>query len=373
MNKKMNLFQIPTLILLTLLLLQSSFAKEGTEHGNGGLAHVCRDANGKVKSSELLDLRKGRAVYPGIQYSDQPNEGTYNGLISTRLAAMPGIYRLYTEYFAGLFNSDQSDEHPLEFRVRYVDQTPVWSGDSSEGIADPGCRFEQLGYYTAQGVLVMNRKLFNTMDDLNRSAFKTHEALYRIARKHRHATNSSEVQKLVAQLYNREFDQRRVADLVDRIYGELPASMGPARFFRDAQIFPDTYTDEFAFMMGVVSDSPVQVKVTVLNSTRKSGFELELVEYEPYLSAGMLSVRSSVPLLEVRSGSQRESYDFLLPVVAKDLTGLFIRLKNNYSKIRIVLLQDNAVIGRWDNISSAPAKGTGNLLGFALINPGESF
>lgn len=365
MNKKMHRFKIPALIFL--ISLQSVFAAEGTEHGNGGLAHVCRDANGKVKSSELLDLRKGRATYPGIQYSDQSYEGMYNGLVSTRLAVLPGIYRLYTEYFAGLFNYEQWGEHPLEFRVRYVDRTPVWSGDASEGIADPGCRFEQLGYYTAQGVLVVNRKILNTMDELSRSAFKTHEALYRIARKFSHATNSSEVQKLVAQLYNREFDQRKVTELVNRIYGKLPTSIGPARFFRDAQIFLDAYTDEFAFLTGVVSDSPVQVKVTVQKSTRKNGFELELVEYNPYLSAGMLTVRSSIPLLEVRAGAAVASYDFLLPVAAKDLTNLTIRLKNNYSKIRIVLLQDNAVIGRWDNISSAPSKGTGNLIVFGLL------
>lgn len=390
---------------LCLLFTSTSFAGQGS--GNGGVVHVCKDKNGAIESVELLDLWKGKKTYPGIEYTSQIDKGFwrldggflhYDGLIANRLAPFEVLFSHYTNLYAGVhgyriqhrnaceyMQYPHNQSHPRnigicpigidgeEYRFLFVERDLLWSGDSEPGTPEESCEFQQLGYYTDEGVLLINKGLFHKMNSLNKSAFFTHEFLYRTARIHENAENSVNIQKIVAQLYKKNFTENLLSQLIALSFPSLERSIGPAKFHKINTKYSSTknYYYSYAYELGVDAKYPVKYKISVSNPLEQNGFQLLVGKFERdnQYEEEFLNEKFVFPFVKSPIRSGKNLYEGVLPLDPKGLEGLFLSFENTNARIKIDLFQNDRLIGHWNNLEvSKVVTGQNNVLRFVLIN-----
>jgi hypothetical protein len=144
----------------------------GNEKGNGGGIHYCAGQ----KTQELYDIYEGQARYGYIiKPSSLSVDEQINNTIGKIKKANPYIARNFEEQIKYLKNG-----HML-LRAK-VKLTPIID-DANILLVDEGCAYKQLANWDeVSGNLLVNKDYFDRMNNLNKAAFYTHEALYKVGR-----------------------------------------------------------------------------------------------------------------------------------------------------------------------------------------------
>lgn len=179
------------LSLFFLTLAPTVRAHVGGVDGGGGKAVVCRDANGKIKSAETLDLYEGRAMYGlHIQKSLIPFEMQ----LEEKMKLIPEYSsRAVVELFV---KEVKTAIHftPPDTELKLID-------DSFEVLWPKGCSAEQLAIYRNDNLILLNSDIWSQLNPSDQAALILHEALYRENRI-RGAIDSRSARHAVAELFD---------------------------------------------------------------------------------------------------------------------------------------------------------------------------
>ena len=138
--------------------------------GNGGVSVVCRDANERILSAELLDIFEGKVRY-GKNYNDNLDSDTKVELAQLKLINHPDFLSAFQEELA---------------RVRAILMyVPVGNiltptNDAFPTILKKGCNFEQLANYTDDGDLLVSQEIYNHLSEVNKASLLVHQTVYAI-------------------------------------------------------------------------------------------------------------------------------------------------------------------------------------------------
>jgi hypothetical protein len=171
---KYNLLAVFTVFLLAKLALAG-----GSSVGNGGNTIVCADANGQIKSVELLDFyeaRIKRGITPDLG-DDSLSVDDKVKLALNRLALVDKYVADMVTYQYGLFNTDSVFLPGIHL---------VTVDDSDHLFVPAGCRQEQTAIQKApefpgDKLYNIDQDLWNHMDANNRAGLILHEIFYHMA------------------------------------------------------------------------------------------------------------------------------------------------------------------------------------------------
>lgn len=196
-----NIFLFAGLLALSL----NSFASG--EKGNGGYSVVCRDENNFIISAELLDIYEGKTLYK-LEYP------TDEFAVDTLLTVAKYKMKEHTAFSS-----------KLEKELATVDESMIFiplgnelesTDDASPVIKKKGCQFEQLANYTDEGELIVSQEIYEQLDNVNKAAFRLHEAIYSLRRKARGDETSQSTRRLTAHILAKNGNKK----IIDRLTNE---------------------------------------------------------------------------------------------------------------------------------------------------------
>lgn len=207
-----------TRVLAISCLLTSSMAFAGNDgQSGGGNAVVCRSANGKIKSAEVLDLYEGRTM-ENLSYD------TGAGLaLEQRLEIAVDKFKRSVE-----ITDDKLDYNSLPYWfyqdadrlgqvsvINYLknfdrffqvlpDEAKLPPLDDSHEIVVPvGCAVERLALYQKNKIFLVGA-IWRRLDATNKAALIFHEAAYKYDRDLNEARDSVNARKIVARFMSKE-------------------------------------------------------------------------------------------------------------------------------------------------------------------------
>jgi hypothetical protein len=184
----------------------SGTAISGGSDGGGGKGLVCRNADGSVKSIELLDLWESRVIHgrPALAGKGTPLEQLHAAIARLKNAL---VFENDDAFAATL---DWTGQHILNIAPGGFDDVRVVEGaelnltnDSFEDLKPletSDCQIEQLVIYKtypSASVILVNKKLIDKMDVTNRVALALHEAFYKYLRDGSAETNSLRTRRAI--------------------------------------------------------------------------------------------------------------------------------------------------------------------------------
>ncbi len=180
------------LVLSVIFLSLTSYG--GNERGNGGSGVVCRNADGSIRSAELLDIYEGR-VLGGLRYSDLPGtiDQKFNQVIADVFKEAPNF---------GIWSIIYTIKDNIVMLPPGVELEPI--NDSLHISIPRNCKIEQVANFYNQKKLFINSDIYKSFDDLNRLGLLLHEILYYMDRA-TGVTNSRYVRRSVAKLLSDNF------------------------------------------------------------------------------------------------------------------------------------------------------------------------
>jgi hypothetical protein len=191
------------LALSALILSLTSYA--GNERGNGGSGVVCRNADGSIKSAELLDIYEGKALF-GLKYSSLT--GTIEENYKSIIEDIYGKVLSPTEYM--IFNHIKNSFVMLP---EGVELEPI--NDSLPIIIPRGCKIEQVAnFYNLKSIYIVS-DIYNKLSDLDKLGLLLHEALYFLDRQGG-VKDSRHTRRAVGHLLSTGFKAEGVLDGVDQ-------------------------------------------------------------------------------------------------------------------------------------------------------------
>jgi hypothetical protein len=189
------------LTILSLMFSVSAWA--GPSTSGGGFAVVCRDGNQKIKTAELLDLYEAKHLH-GFELINSSGDE-----VKDYLRSVKNGYRLQG------YNPPVTDDEIKKNRQNFYnivnwipsdEQLPNLN-DIGKTVAVPaGCKIEPLAiFYDTQGVVSIDKSIWETLDTLSRAALITHEITYNYFRSMKLAadTTSEESRTLTAMNFSK--------------------------------------------------------------------------------------------------------------------------------------------------------------------------
>jgi hypothetical protein len=192
--------KIPLVLILVPGLAVPVFASEKSvlndRVGNGGFAHVCRDAKGLITSARLLDLWEAESL--GAYASNRPVEAQIEEALRKLKDFSPNAYRVAGYEYDQLKIATVKVNHPLS---KTEDAFPPYE-------PGPGCSYEQVARFepvlteTGTSGLRINSEIYDSpfFTNSDRAALYIHEALYFMDRHRTGATNSQRARTLTGHL-----------------------------------------------------------------------------------------------------------------------------------------------------------------------------
>lgn len=178
---------------LSLMLLSSLPVLAGNGSTGGGMGVVCKNADGSIKSVELLDLWEARVIYnrPAIissaSVADQMEEQLQNfknSVYAAEMCAGHGVCDMQgPEAFYLMLKSQTDDFLNLDLaRIHRVRGATLKKTDDAYEVVTPSnCEIAQLIRFKDTpygGDVLINQDLVDHMDNTNEAALYLHEALY---------------------------------------------------------------------------------------------------------------------------------------------------------------------------------------------------
>lgn len=190
----------------TLTALSIQIAAAGHETRNGGNAVVCRDAEDKVASAELLDLyeakKRGLKVPQTQKSADAQVRDAVNLLLKHKSSKVRSVGR------------------DIESSLRIAKRDWTRAGelvlvpDSFPRMTKRGCAIEQLASY-GDGVLAYNPEIFGALSPTDQAALFLHEAIYKLERIFSGSFTSLRSRKAVGVLLSTvRSDPRKLGDAI---------------------------------------------------------------------------------------------------------------------------------------------------------------
>lgn len=209
----MNFMQKTLLGISVLSLMSASSFASGV--GNGGVSVVCRDANERILSAELLDIYEGKVRF-GKTYDNQLDVDTKVELAQLKLIQHPDFLAAFQEEL-------------LKVKAMMV-YIPVGNGLTPTNDAFPvvfkkGCDFEQLANYTEEGDLLVSQEIYNELETVDRAALLVHETVYALFRKDG-AEDSRQARRLTAELLAKNADQKIINEILGYSGGTSSGTCG---------------------------------------------------------------------------------------------------------------------------------------------------
>lgn len=179
------------LILWSLVLFQlPCYATAlGPSSSGGGMAVVCRDANGGVSSAELLDVYEAKNT-SGLSVM-QPS----GALLEDSYRLAKNTYHL--QGYPMVLTRKEVERNLQNFFaiVRWLPEAESlpFLADHGKTIALPlGCNLEQLAiFYDSSYQVEIDKEIWLSLDSLNQAALVSHEMFYQWERKFREMTSES--------------------------------------------------------------------------------------------------------------------------------------------------------------------------------------
>ena len=176
----------------------------GNSSSGGGGAVVCRGADKKIASAQLLDLYEGAAIYGyKVMRSSQSVDEQLDAIYSfvQKVSA-------YEEGYRAIQKTVQKRTRVLPEGVRLEpinDALPVFHVE--------GCAIEQFARYTEWGDVLVDRELYTFLQakpdgNTDLAALVVHETVYALMRAIKSSDSSKEARRIVAALFS---DQRTSA------------------------------------------------------------------------------------------------------------------------------------------------------------------
>lgn len=165
---------------LTILAALSSCAAalaSGGMEGGGGKTVVCRNANGSIRSVEILDLYEARTVYQ-LSYNESSVTWKEQGIELMRAAGLEvegtstSPSRIYDWYMNAVQN--------LVFLPEGTTLKPI--DDSLEAIIPGDCTLEQTVNYQNDKRILVDGSIWAALSETQKAALMIHEATYRLLR-----------------------------------------------------------------------------------------------------------------------------------------------------------------------------------------------
>ena len=182
-------------LICALLFTTAAVAREKT--GNGGLAVVCRNAKtNAIESAEILDIFEAKYRY-GLTPAKTDEFFFWTQRNYTK--ARNRIAILVPEFFKILV------KHELKVpRKSFVSSEFILTETEDTGsipVMKKGCALEQAAVLTTEeDAFIVSEEIWDTLDELNRSALQMHETIYLIDRKYNQADSSHFTRKVTAHL-----------------------------------------------------------------------------------------------------------------------------------------------------------------------------
>jgi hypothetical protein len=182
---------------------------EGAVSGGGGKGIVCRNADGSVKSVELLDLWESRTLYGGfvapmsgdlardVDMLLERIEGSIPWLGTAWLGNPPQKY-VGQEYVLAEMRQAAAQFLSGDPRVKRLRGARLEETNDAMELARPeNCEIGQVVNYQTNGFILLDQDLFDKMDETNQAALIVHEAFYDFLRKNEGERNSIRVRRTV--------------------------------------------------------------------------------------------------------------------------------------------------------------------------------
>ena len=207
-------------LLFIAVLILSLSTHAGVVNGGGGKGVVCRNADGSVKSVELLDFWEAKALY---SRSPEALGSTLQEQIDAGLSRLKESYRFRgwgqvvdengvkkeladQEFFAEILRSNAAiftkfdSDRIVRLRNVILEQT----NDAYEVARPRNCEFEQIVNYQTSGQILINQDLFEAMDQVNQAGLLVHEAYYQTLVALANETNSIRVRRAIGFVFHGE-------------------------------------------------------------------------------------------------------------------------------------------------------------------------
>lgn len=172
----------------------NAFAKpQGGVDGGGGKSVLCRNSKGQITSAQTLDLFEAKNVYNLKLTRYKESVEDISAKIQNKLsrAMGEGAYN-----FAPFYNRVNKI---MKFVPPSVVIKPI--DDAAEVVLPKQCQLEQLAHYMDDDTLVVSQEIWSHLDNTEKAALISHEALYRVERDFG-AKDSRRARKTVAYLFS---------------------------------------------------------------------------------------------------------------------------------------------------------------------------
>ncbi|KYG63881.1 hypothetical protein AZI86_13770 [Bdellovibrio bacteriovorus] len=174
---------------------------EGTVNGGGGKGVLCKK-NGQ-ETLEILDLYEGRLLYD-LKYTKF--QSLEDASVDEVLGEVAQAYMTYASepVWASLTTDEAMKNAMIGFKnlIRFVDDgvSLKATNDSNEAFVEAGCEVKQIAVYYDENILLVDKKLWNKLDNVNKAALVLHEAFYQQERKIKEKTTSVSTRRFVSHI-----------------------------------------------------------------------------------------------------------------------------------------------------------------------------
>lgn len=208
-----------TAAIILLCATNLALASDSEREGHGGVSIVCRDADEKIESVELLDIFEGNHQY-GLEIKDRTT--SFDEQIEqaqTRLVSRPELLEEFQNELAYVHAN-------IQFPSEEVGLNPT--DDAFPVINKKGCAYKQLAVYTNDNQVLVDAELYNKLSETGKAGLYIHEVIFKMARA-RGATSSVTSRKLVAYLLARPHNPKVIKKLLSSMFS-APKPKLPSTF-----------------------------------------------------------------------------------------------------------------------------------------------
>ncbi len=166
------------------VILATNFAFASNRVGNGGGAWVCRSQESDIKWIQLVDLFEAQTEF-GLNLARF--SGDYRTIVadvSAGMLALTGGYFAELPMFIKHVNNLSEGSHVvyLEEKLPVINDALYFSVPQSASCQHGSIRYEQIVNYENNGNILVQKNLFNALNEEAKAALVIHEAIYAFRR-----------------------------------------------------------------------------------------------------------------------------------------------------------------------------------------------
>lgn len=201
---KLNFFGLIVLQAVIFLASKNAYATGGRDVGNGGGVWTCRPGESlqsQIRWIQFVDLFEGRSEL-GLNIP-RSSELSFEALLDS---VERKIFSVNREYYAEYAEQIQKVRQNLQIRegiqLEIIDDALYSSRPAPETCTGGTIRYEQLANYRDDGVILVDKRLWEELFVIDQAALYVHEAVYALLRAKENAQDSRKSRKVTAYLFS---------------------------------------------------------------------------------------------------------------------------------------------------------------------------